>query len=72
MATKITDLTPLGTTPANTDVLHIVDVGDESGGAAGTSKKITVSNLLASAGSVDSVNGQTGVVRCFTMEFRNK
>ena len=62
MATKITDLTPLGTTPTNTDVLHIVDVSDTSGGAAGTSKKIQVSNLLASAGAVDSVNGQTGVV----------
>lgn len=62
MATKITDLTALGTTPTNTDVLHIVDVGDDTGGAAGTSKKITVSNLLASAGAVDSVNGQTGVV----------
>ena len=61
MSTKVTDLTPLVTTD-NADVLHIVDVGDETGGTAGTSKKITVSNLLASAGSVDSVNGQTGVV----------
>ena len=61
MSTKVTDLTPLVTTD-DTDVLHIIDVGDDTGGAAGTSKKITVSNLLASAGSVDSVNGQTGVV----------
>ncbi len=61
MSTKVTDLTPLVTTD-DADVLHIVDVGDETGGTAGTSKKITVSNLLASAGSVDSVNGQTGVV----------
>ena len=62
MATKITDLVPLGTAPTNTDVLHIIDVSDTSGTASGTSKKITVSNLLASAGAVDSVNGQTGVV----------
>jgi len=62
MSTKVTDLTELAATPDSTDVLHIVDVGDTSGGAAGTSKKIQVSNLLASAGSVDSVNGQTGVV----------
>lgn len=62
MSTKVTDLGELAATPDNADVLHIVDVGDGSGGTAGTSKKITVSNLLASAGSVDSVNGQTGVV----------
>ena len=62
MSTKVTDLTELAVTPDDTDVLHIVDVGDNTGGTAGTSKKIQVSNLLASAGSVDSVNGQTGVV----------
>lgn len=61
MSTKVTDLTALGTTN-NADVLHIVDVDDNTGGTAGTSKKITVSNLLASAGAVDSVNGATGVV----------
>lgn len=61
MSTKVTDLTALATTD-DSDVLHIIDVGDDTGGAAGTSKKITVSNLLASAGSVDSVNGQTGTV----------
>lgn len=61
MSTKVTDLTPLVTTD-DADVLHIVDVGDDTGGTAGTSKKITVSNLLSSAGAVDSVNGQTGVV----------
>ena len=62
MSTKVTDLTELAATPDSTDVLHIVDVGDTSGGSAGTSKKIKVSNLLASGGAVDSVNGQTGVV----------
>jgi hypothetical protein len=62
MSTKVTDLTELAATPDSTDVLHIVDVGDTSGGSAGTSKKIQVSNLLASGGAVDSVNGQTGVV----------
>ena len=62
MSTKVTDLTELATTPDDTDVLHIVDVGDGTGGTAGTSKKIQVSNLLASAGAVDSVNGATGIV----------
>jgi len=45
MSTKVTDLTELAATPDSTDVLHIVDVGDTSGGSAGTSKKIKVSNL---------------------------
>ena len=45
MATKITDLTELAVAPASDDVLHIIDVGDTSGGVAGTSKKIQVSNI---------------------------
>tara|TARA_R110002096_G_scaffold407333_1_gene605907 strand:+ start:238 stop:786 length:549 start_codon:yes stop_codon:yes gene_type:complete len=45
MATKITDLAELAVAPASDDVLHIIDVGDTTGGAAGTSKKIQVSNL---------------------------
>ena len=46
MATKITDLAALGTNAASNDVLTIVDVSDTSGTSAGTSKKITVANLL--------------------------
>jgi len=59
MATKITDLAELAATPANDDVLHIVDVGDDTGGAAGTSKKIKVSNLTGSGGGDEffTVNG---------------
>jgi hypothetical protein len=45
MATKLTDLTELAVTPATDDFLHIVDVTDNTGGAAGTSKKITVARL---------------------------
>ena len=55
MATKITDLTELAVAPASDDVLHIIDVGDTSGGAAGTSKKIQVSNLTG--GEYFTVNG---------------
>lgn len=47
MSTKLTDLDPLGTTPDSGDYLTVVDVSDTSGGAAGTSKKITYSNLGA-------------------------
>lgn len=45
MATKLTDLTELATTPATGDFLHIVDVADITGGADGTSKKVTVARL---------------------------
>jgi len=45
MATKLTDLTELADTPATDDFMHIVDVNDTTGGAAGTSKKITVARL---------------------------
>ena len=64
MATKITDLTELSATAASGDFLHIIDVTDTSGGSAGTSKKIQVSNLPGGGGggAVSSVNGQTGVV----------
>jgi len=46
MGTKVTDLTELTATAASGDFLHIIDVDDNSGGSAGTSKKIQISNLL--------------------------
>ena len=55
MATKITDLTELAVTAASGDFLHIVDVTDTTGGAAGTSKKIQVTNLTSGSGTVTSV-----------------
>lgn len=54
MPTKVTDLVEL-ITPASTDVLHIVDVGDPAGGSAGTSKKIKVSNLTSGGGGSGTV-----------------
>jgi len=41
---KVTDLTALGATPANDDVLYIVDT------SATASKKVTYANLIAGAG----------------------
>ena len=61
MATKITDLTELAVAPASDDVLHIIDVGDTSGGAAGTSKKIQVSNLTG--GEFFIVNGAANLAQ---------
>ncbi len=52
MSTKLTDLAEL-TATATGDFATVVDVSDTSGGAAGTSKKITVANLLKSAKGAD-------------------
>jgi len=59
MPTKLTDLTELAVTPATDDFMHIVDVTDTTGGAAGTSKKITVARLGVGGG-ITSVNSDTG------------
>lgn len=61
MSTKVTDLTALTTTPEDTDELHIVDVSDTTGTAAGTSKRVDVSVLMGKA-PVQSVNGADGTV----------
>jgi len=45
MATKLTDLTELAVPPASGDFMHIVDVDDITGNAAGTSKKVTIDRL---------------------------
>jgi len=58
MATKITDLTELAVTAASGDFLHIIDVDDTTGGAAGTSKKIQVTNLPGGGGGGVSVTNQ--------------
>ena len=49
MSTKLTDLAAL-VVPAAGDLLTLVDVDDLSGGAAGTSKKITYDNLTGKLG----------------------
>ena len=60
---KISALGALGGTPASGDIIPITDVSDTSGSAAGTTKKVTVSNLMAAASApVSSVNSLTGAV----------
>lgn len=60
---RISSLTSLGGTPANDDIIPITDISDTSGSAQGTTKKVTVANLLAGASApVTSVNSLTGVV----------
>ena len=43
---KLTDQTAL-TSLADNDLAHVVDVSDTTSGAAGTSKKITYTNIFA-------------------------
>ena len=46
---RISSLTSLGATPAVGDILPITDVSDTTGSAQGTTKKVTVANLVAAA-----------------------
>lgn len=67
---KLTDQILL--TPGNAaadDLVYIVDVSDTSGGAAGTSKKATITTLMGRA-PVVSVNGETGAVSLDSTEIK--
>ena len=46
---KISSLSALGGTPAVGDIIPITDVSDTTGSAQGTTKKVTVANLVAAA-----------------------
>lgn len=46
MGQKLTQRTVLATTPDNLDLMHVVDVSDTTDSADGTSKKVTVGNLI--------------------------
>lgn len=53
--TAISQLTALGATPANSDLLPITDVSDTSQSANGTTKKVTVAELVGSVVNQKSV-----------------
>lgn len=57
MPTKITSLTSLGATPADNDVVPIVDVSDTSQAATGTAKKLTAVYFAKTDGSATTVTG---------------
>jgi hypothetical protein len=61
MNKRISSLGSLGGTPAVGDIIPITDISDTAGSAQGTTKKVTVANLVAAA-PVQSVAGQTGTV----------
>jgi hypothetical protein len=67
---KVTDLAALGATPASDDVLYIVDTSDTSGGAAGTSKKVTYANLGA-GGTVVSTKISVANAAVLAMKYDN-
>ena len=46
---KLSSLDALGAIPAVGDILAITDVSDTTGSAQGTTKKVTVANLVAAA-----------------------
>ena len=46
---RISTLTSLGATPATDDIIPLTDISDTTGSAQGTTKKVTVANLMAAA-----------------------
>jgi len=46
---RISSLTSLGGTPNTADIIPITDVSDTTGSAQGTTKKVTVANLISAA-----------------------
>ena len=58
---KISSLNSLGGTPDVADIIPITDVSDTTGSVNGTTKKVTVTNLMGAA-PVQSVAGKTGAV----------
>lgn len=62
MADKLTDRTALTTRPAESDVLHVVDVSDTTDSAEGTSKQVAVSNLLGGMSMPKRVSGYEGYI----------
>ena len=65
---KISALTALGATPAVGDIIPITDVSDTTGSAQGTTKKVTVANLVAAApqGDLQASNNLSDVANAGT------
>lgn len=59
---KISDLSELAEQPAGTDMVPVVDISDTSGASTGTTKKVSVTNLLAGSatGDITAVNITAG------------
>lgn len=66
MSQKLTQRTVLATTPDNADLMHVVDVSDTTDSAEGTSKQVTIANLLAGATVADASTTVKGKVELAT------
>ena len=53
---RISSLSSLGGTPNTADIIPITDVSDTTGSAQGTTKKVTVANLVAAAPQGDLIS----------------
>ncbi len=65
---RISSLTSLGATPNTADIIPITDVSDTTGSAQGTTKKVTVANLVAAApqGDLQASNNLSDVASAST------
>jgi|11_taG_2_1085331.scaffolds.fasta_scaffold32091_2 hypothetical protein len=65
---KISSLDSLGGTPAVGDIIPITDISDTTGSAQGTTKKVTVGNLVAAApqGDLQASNNLSDVASAST------
>ena len=65
---RISSLSSLGGTPNTADIIPITDVSDTSGSAQGTTKKVTVANLVAAApqGDLQASNNLSDVASAST------
>lgn len=66
MGQPLTLRTELATTPDNADFMHVVDVSDTTDSTEGSSKKVTVGNLLAGATVSDASTTVKGKVELAT------
>ena len=71
MATKLTDLAALSVTPTDVDLLTVVDVSDTTGGAAGTSKKITYANLMGAGSRLEFAKVSLSNADVLAMKYDN-
>jgi len=65
---RISSLTSLGATPNTADIIPITDVSDTTGSPQGTTKKVTVGNLVAAApqGDLQASNNLSDVASAST------
>jgi hypothetical protein len=65
---RISSLTSLGATPNTADIIPITDVSDTTGSPQGTTKKVTVANLVAAApqGDLQASNNLSDVASAST------